>query len=54
MRADRFSEGHLGEMLENGQITAVLRRLQGIRDPLGKELQDLSSDDLRSAAESYD
>ena len=32
VRADRFSEGHLGEMLENGHITALLRRLQEIQE----------------------
>ena len=35
VRVDRFSEGHLGEMLENGHITAILRHLQQIRDQYG-------------------
>ena len=31
VRCDRFVGGHLGEMLESGHITAVLRRLKEIR-----------------------
>lgn len=31
VRADRFTEGHLATMLENGHIVAVLRRLKQIR-----------------------
>ena len=54
VRADRFFEGHLSEMLENGQITAALRRLQELGDQLGNERPDLSSDNLRSATESHD
>jgi len=32
VRADRFCEGHLGSMFENGHIVAILRRLKVIRD----------------------
>ena len=32
VRADRFCEGHLASMFENGHIVAVLRRLKVIRD----------------------
>jgi hypothetical protein len=31
VRKDRFCEGHLAEMLENGHILALLRRLREIR-----------------------
>ena len=31
VRADRFVEGHLAQVLENGHIAAILRRLQQIR-----------------------
>lgn len=31
VRSDRFCEGHLGAMLENGHIVAVLRRMREIR-----------------------
>ncbi|NTU82667.1 MAG: hypothetical protein HGA45_25400 [Chloroflexales bacterium] len=31
VRADRFSEGTLASLFQNGQITAVLRRLKQIR-----------------------
>ena len=31
VRQDRFIEGHLAQMLANGHITAILRRLQQIR-----------------------
>lgn len=31
IRADRFVEGHLGAMVESGQITAILRRLRQLR-----------------------
>jgi hypothetical protein len=34
VRADRFSEGHLANVLESGHITAVLRRLKQIRDQM--------------------
>ena len=34
VRADRFCEGHLGAMFENGHIVAILRRLKVIRDGL--------------------
>ncbi|OWK45501.1 DUF6508 domain-containing protein [Fimbriiglobus ruber] len=30
-RADRFCEGHLASMLENGHVVALLRRLKAIR-----------------------
>jgi hypothetical protein len=36
LRKDRFVEGHLADMLECGHITAVLRRLQEIREEMGK------------------
>ena len=32
VRADRFSNGYLAEMIARGQVVAVLRRLQAIRD----------------------
>ena len=32
VRADRFCDGHLASMFENGHIVAVLRRLKVIRD----------------------
>lgn len=32
IRKDRFVEGHLASVLESGHITAILRRLQNIRD----------------------
>ena len=31
IRADRFTHGHLAEMLESGHITAILKRLREIR-----------------------
>jgi hypothetical protein len=31
VRVDRFSEGHLGQMLENGHVTAILKRLGELR-----------------------
>ena len=31
VRQDRFIEGHLAQMLENGHITAILRRLGELR-----------------------
>jgi hypothetical protein len=34
VRKERFSEGHLAHMLESGHITAILRRLQEIRDEM--------------------
>jgi hypothetical protein len=34
IRADRFIEGHLAGVLENGHIVAVLRRLRTIRDQM--------------------
>ena len=35
VRKDRFVEGHLASMLECGHITAILRRLKEIREPIG-------------------
>jgi hypothetical protein len=32
IRADRFNEGHLAHVLENGHIAAMLRRLQTLRE----------------------
>ena len=32
VRKDRFVEGHLGDLLERGHITAILRRLREIRE----------------------
>jgi hypothetical protein len=32
VRADRFCEGHLAAMFENGHIVALLRRLKAIRN----------------------
>ena len=34
VRNDRFVEGHMAGMLVNGHITAILRRLQAIRQAL--------------------
>lgn len=34
LRADRFTEGHLAEVLESGHITAILRRLEQIRSEM--------------------
>lgn len=34
-RADRFCEGHLASMFENGHIVALLRRLKSIRANMG-------------------
>ena len=31
IRADRFTDGHLAQMLENGHITTILKRLREIR-----------------------
>ena len=31
VRADRFSDGHFAQMLENGHISAILNRLQQLR-----------------------
>lgn len=35
-RADRFCEGHLAAMFENGHIVALLRRLKTIREKMRK------------------
>ena len=35
VRADRFNEGHLASVLENGHITAILSRLKTIREEIG-------------------
>lgn len=35
-RADRFCEGHLASMFENGHIAALLRRLKAIRETIKK------------------
>ena len=32
IRNDRFNEGHLAAMVEDGHLAAVVRRLEGIRD----------------------
>lgn len=32
IRTDRFNEGHLAHVIENGHIAAMLRRLQTLRD----------------------
>ena len=32
VRTNRFSEGHLAHVIENGHIAAMLRRLQTLRD----------------------
>lgn len=37
VRADRFSTGTLASLFQNGQITAVLRRLKQIRDTMAAE-----------------
>jgi Family of unknown function (DUF6508) len=34
VRADRFCEGHLASMFQNGHILALLRRLKTIRDDM--------------------
>ncbi|QDT48935.1 hypothetical protein Pan258_29820 [Symmachiella dynata] len=34
VRKDRFCEGHLATMFENGHIVALMRRLQQIRDEM--------------------
>ena len=31
VRAERFSEGHLASVFESGHMTAILRRLKGLR-----------------------
>ena len=31
-RADRFNEGHLGSMIESGQVAAILKRIRDIRE----------------------
>ena len=36
VRKDRFVEGHLAHMLEDGHITAVLRQLKKIREEMGR------------------
>lgn len=36
VRADRFCEGHLAAMFENGHIVALLRRLKAIRETIKK------------------
>ena len=35
VRTDRFVEGHLLVVLESGHITAILRRLERLRDEMG-------------------
>jgi hypothetical protein len=35
-RADRFCEGHLASMFENGHIVALLRQLKAIRETIKK------------------
>ncbi len=37
VRADRFCEGHLAAMFENGHIVALLRRLRAILEGAGGE-----------------
>ncbi|GAB4425597.1 MAG: hypothetical protein Kow0031_05210 [Anaerolineae bacterium] len=34
VRADRFNEGHLASVFENGHITAILNRLKAIRETM--------------------
>jgi hypothetical protein len=34
VRADRFTKGHLASVLESGHITAILSRLEQIRDQM--------------------
>jgi O-acetyl-ADP-ribose deacetylase len=34
VRADRFTDGHLAEMIDLGHLLAILKRLQAIRDGL--------------------
>jgi hypothetical protein len=36
VRKDRFVGGHLASMFECGHITAILRRLKGIREQMGQ------------------
>ena len=31
-RADRFTEGHLAEMIDSGHIRSILERLKTLRD----------------------
>jgi len=38
--ADRFCEGHLASMFENGHILALLRRLQTLRSEMDREGSD--------------
>ena len=38
VRGERFSDGHWGVMLEKGKITALLKRLQVLRDQGGKSV----------------
>jgi len=34
VRADRFVEGHLAGLFQNGHVTAILRRLKHVRDSI--------------------
>ncbi|RMF04614.1 MAG: hypothetical protein D6768_02825 [Chloroflexi bacterium] len=36
VRADRFDEGHLAQMFEEGHITAILRRLEQLRNQIAQ------------------
>jgi hypothetical protein len=36
VRKDRFCDGHLAAMFENGHIVALLRRLRSIREEMGE------------------
>ncbi len=36
VRADRFTEGHLGSVLRSGHIVGILRRLKRIRETMGR------------------
>ncbi|MFO0914386.1 MAG: DUF6508 domain-containing protein [Pirellulales bacterium] len=37
VRQDRFCEGHLASMFQNGHIVAILQRLKGIRQELTED-----------------
>lgn len=40
VRKDRFVGGHFGEMVRCGHITAILRRLAELREPLAQRASD--------------
>jgi hypothetical protein len=38
IRADRFTEGHLAKVLENGHIASIMRRLKQLREGMDLEV----------------